>query len=593
MAAILAAGAMIALTKAMETLTNAMKGGFEFFKGAMEFGDKVQKASLALGQTYTTTSNQLAGSMQGLRGSMDQQMRAAIMGMEAGLQGNTAGIARLINQQQLTGTAFAKTAAGFAVMETSLGLSRDQTNRLADSLPELGAEFQVSTDKLVTGMMALKQSFGAMNMAGMGDQVTGAMAQLTAELPAMGPQLQKVMGMVMDTSMDGYQKLTMLGMGKLREQLAAAKTTEEATQILKAAMVEGASRTKALAGDVGKNFYMAGVAQEVLGNASLDLVMIAEQFGQRVGKKGEEELDFAKQLSVLKSEIFAPLTKAIADKLYPIILKSADALSAMGVKLAKVFGKIIKSIPHLDTIFKKLTLTVIDWVIKGLNFAGRIFADMKRLFNENIKEPLKSLKIVIDIVLSPFRMVGSVVYALMSVFASLEYALTMVMKGLFMMLDEIPLMGSWTTEINAATKAADMWARKANEWGEESGRLALESVGLGHLMDKRQDERIEGLGDKLLGGIRDDFAKDRPIRREQNEYLQEIRENTDPTNVEQPEYLDATANMIGRSMERILGFGPAEDLQSERVEQGSESNNLLRELVEQGADGKGPTATTS
>ncbi len=50
-----------------------------------------KKASLALGQTYEQTRDSLGGTMEGLRGDINQRFSAAIAGMEAGLQGNTAG----------------------------------------------------------------------------------------------------------------------------------------------------------------------------------------------------------------------------------------------------------------------------------------------------------------------------------------------------------------------------------------------------------------------------------------------------------------------------------------------------------------------
>ena len=109
-------------------------------RAAMDFADKAQRASLALGQTYDDTRTQLGGTMEGLRGDINQRFGAAMAGLEAGMQGNTAGVARLINQQQLTGTAYQQTAKAFAGLESSLQLSRDQTNNLSNSLIQTGAE---------------------------------------------------------------------------------------------------------------------------------------------------------------------------------------------------------------------------------------------------------------------------------------------------------------------------------------------------------------------------------------------------------------------------------------------------------------------
>ena len=149
--------------------------------------------------------------------------------MEAGLQGNTARVAKLINQQQLTGTAFKATAAAMASLEAGMNLSRTDTNALAESLIETGAEYGVSTDKLVGAIDALKETFPAQKLSGMGKDVMGAVAGLQAELgPSLAGPLNKVMKSVMDTSEEGFATLTKLGLGGVREQLSAAKSESEA-----------------------------------------------------------------------------------------------------------------------------------------------------------------------------------------------------------------------------------------------------------------------------------------------------------------------------------------------------------------------------
>jgi len=136
---------------------------------------------------------------------------------------------------------------------------------------------------------------------------------------------------------------------------------------------------------------------------------------------------------------------------------------------------------------------------------------------------------------------------------------------MFEVLQWLPGMGDWTREIEAAKKAADMWDRKSGEWFDKSGEFFKAAAGID--TEKKRTKEVEGLGTKLLGGIRDDFAKDRPIRREQNKTLQDINRKTlDPLAVKGPEYLDQTANMIGRAMESILGFETRDDTLAELVD---------------------------
>ena len=70
--------ALTGLTKSMDALTTQLRA-------AMDFADKAQRASLALGQTYDDTRTQLGGTMEGLRGDINQRFGAAMAGAGAGI----------------------------------------------------------------------------------------------------------------------------------------------------------------------------------------------------------------------------------------------------------------------------------------------------------------------------------------------------------------------------------------------------------------------------------------------------------------------------------------------------------------------------
>jgi hypothetical protein len=94
-----------------------------------------------------------------------------------------------------------------------------------------------------------------------------------------------------------------------------------------------------------------------------------------------------------------------------------------------------------------------------------------------------------------------------------------------------------------------------------------------------------------LGGIRDDFAKDRPIRREQNESLREIKQNTSKKTFEGPEFLDSTADMMGRAMERILGITPEEETIAALLGPLDAIATATTTTAEQASTNKNPIAT--
>ena len=546
------------LTKSMDALTNQIRA-------AMDFADKAQKASLALGQTYEATRTQLGGTMEGLRGDINQRFGAAVAGLEAGLQGNTAGVARLINQQQLTGTAYQQTAKAFAGLESSLLLSRDQTNNLSNSLIETGAEYQISTDKLVGAIDALKSTFPAQALAGMGDKVMGAVAGLQGELgPQLAGPLQSVMSMVMDTSMEGYERLTKLGISDVRERLSAAKSSAEAQQILKDAFVTASNNFKSVAGDASKGFFQIGVASEIFGQQAIQLTTVADNLGKRTKKEGEDAADFGMTLANLKAEILVPFQEALS-KFYPVIVKSFDALSLVARRVVERFSTFLEgALPEADKAFKKVTLAVIDFAILGLNtfdkFRNKVGLIIDEIFPK-IKNSFMGIQTAIHYgIVIPLEAVKIAFDVFMNGLDAIYGAFLLIVKALATAINELPfanlesVIGKVDSQLESVGQRIVDRADSMNKSFDiiktdpaESARQFSEKL-------KKANEDPNLLGNRLLSDLRDDFANSRDLQREQNKELKEINKKT-PEIATTPEFLDETANMLGRSIEGILGVG--------------------------------------
>lgn len=562
---------------AMEGLVRAMDGLTNQLKQVGDFADRAQKHSLALGQSYETTSNQLGSSMQGLRGSINERFAAGIAGMEAGLQGNTAGVAKLINQQRLTGTASAATAKAFAGMEASLGLSRDQTNTLSNSLIQTGSDYQISTDKLVGAIDALKSTFPAQALAGMGDKVVGAMTGLQAELgPQLAGPLQTVMKMVMDTSMGGYEKLTKLGIGDVRERLSAAKSSAEAQQILKDAFVVASDRFKSVAGDASTGFFKLGVASEVFGNEAILLTSIVDNFGKRTKKDEDILVDYGKTLSNLKSEVMVPFQQALT-KLYPTFLKAFEGVTVMAKRIISSLSKALETtFPKLEKAFHFITLKVIDFAIIGLNVFGNfrnIIGVISKTVLPKIAESFMGIKTAVHWgIIVPFNVIKLALNAVKMDFQLLQLTMAQFGKGIIHLLDWLPGGGNWDIE----KTAADTLIKDIQEDMMKTARAMEENIDIissgpgneaSKVMTAVKDawEDPAGVGNQLLKDLRDSVANNTSIQREQNDSLKNIEENT-KKKATAPQFLDQTANILGRSIEAILGID-RKDSSEEIVEQ--------------------------
>jgi len=370
--------------------------------------------------------------------------------------------------------------------------------------------------------------------------------------------------MVMDTSMDGYERLTKLGIGDVRERLAAAKSSAEAQQILKDAFVTASDNFKSVAGDASKGFFQIGVASEIFGNQAIQLTTVADNLGQRVKKEGEDAADFGMTLANLKAEILVPFQEALA-KFYPIIVKSFDALSLVARRVVERFSKFLEStLPGADKAFKVVTLKIIDFATIGLNqfdrfrkIVGAVIDDIvpkvKNFFG-SVQESFHNFIII------PLELVKIAFNSFMNGLDTIYGGLLLIVKGVLIALDELPLI-SMKEEIASVDKALGKVGERMVERGKEfeasietikSDPLETSKAFSDKIKEINEDPNL--LGNRLLTDIRNDFENGNALQREQNKELKEINRKT-PEIATSPEFLDETANMLGRSIEGILGVG--------------------------------------
>lgn len=571
--------ALAGLAKSMD----ALKGSIE---SAFEFAQRAEKSSMALGMSFGQASDRLGGTMSGLRGDLNERFAGAIAGLEAGLQGNTAGIAKLINQQRLTGTASAKTAAAFAKMEMTMGLSRETTNQLASNMVDLGAEFQISTDNLVGAINMMAESFPAQKLAGMGAEVNEAVAGLQAELgPAMSGPLNNVMKMIMDTSMDGYSKLTQLGIGNVREQLAAAKSTEEAQMILKDAIGKAAGRFESVVGDASEGYFQIGVASEIFGKSAMDLVTIQDAFGQRTRQEADQAADFGNQLSVIKSEILIPLQSAFLE-FFPIIkgvatviagaLKQAiDLLVMKGVELFVRFGgltgivdKVKESFFNtLDKVkkFKNEALVGLGIAIAGITLKLTIMAISAVV---PLITAFGGLLLAIFPISAPFIAIAAAVGGLVFLFTDFDKVVSTVKNALLDFVgfvgkvivkisEYLPILGGVVgglgESIQNAVKSLKGKEQELKPPGEGSPQEKNAEADRAAKEKAEQERKQKELMDQFQSLLEVD-EKNLGLAEKRTKDTEEINRKT-PEIATTPEFLDETANTLGRSIEGILGIG--------------------------------------
>lgn len=352
----------------MGALTNAINGLKDRFDKAMQLADTTQRSTLALGKTLEEAKKDLGGSLKGLRGSLEGQFGVGLQLLRAGLDKNSAGIGRLINQQMLTGTAFTNTAKTFAKLEGALGLSKEASNELADNIILLGYKYGISTDKLIDTITSLRSTLGTQKLLGLGAEFQAAVARLQGEVgPAFAEEVSNAITYILEPSFERTAQLNFAGLGGIREELKNnSKDSEALYQSLVKAIVTTASVYE---GVTGGKIELIGNTASLLGAGAQSLFILADAFGRRNVKEIEREKalsQFADTIETMRAEAFAPLEQLLIKQVYPAFKQLYEIVYGHINVFFKAFGVFVnqdffKDKNIIDSeIFKKLKNSLFD-----------------------------------------------------------------------------------------------------------------------------------------------------------------------------------------------------------------------------------------
>lgn len=350
---------------ALYALQSAIKDGFGF-------ADKAQKASLSLGLTLGSARERLGNSLDGLKGSIDQQLTAGLASLEAGLRGNQSGVARLINQQQLTGTSFATTAKTLAQLNATVGLSNEGTQILADSLVETGAKFGVSTDYLVQTIQSLSPQFADLAALGL-ENLPGAFAEIAASLPkGLQSSLNRIASQIFAVGEEGVALRARLGLQNMFNQLQnSGRTQAEIQQILTQQFIQGGQRFGQLIGGVGANEVALGVLKDSIASIGPDLMVVSEQLQKASREQLDSTTNYGNTISTQLAQVWNPLKRAVMDlytATFPLLKSGIGFLTDLIEDGTFKFKQLYVELGGVDGALKKLKNLFVEY--ETVIFAG-------------------------------------------------------------------------------------------------------------------------------------------------------------------------------------------------------------------------------
>ena len=320
--------ALEAVSKGLKLLTDQLKIG-------VNAGNNLDVALRGLGTSFENETGPLTESMNTLRGSLSDRLIPHVLALQAGMQGNTLGVQSLINQQKLTGTAYAGTAKAFAALEAMGGLQRDTIERLSTDIVELGGQFGVTTDVLVKALEGLNDNLIDIDLMGLPDHVTEALTEMQA---MAGSQLagafDKAVDLMLSPKIEAISQRALLGLPDPTEVLANTKTREEALTKMISGFVRAGTTFEDMA---SKGLGAIAAAEFAFGPTGKLFVPLAEAFTERARQERETVEDFGDALNVIKSEVFVPLQQLFMTKFTPIIQRFAEVFSDVNNELMPKF----------------------------------------------------------------------------------------------------------------------------------------------------------------------------------------------------------------------------------------------------------------
>ena len=564
----------VALTAAFNKVADAVNGLINSVTQAFSFVDKTQKASLALGQTLNTTRDRLGDSLDGLRGSIEQKLTAGIMTLDEGLRGNNAGVAKLINQQMLTGTTYANTAKAFSKLQNTLGLSNDQTNKLAETIKEEGNRQGVATDVLVNAIDSLKNDFGKFRVLGLQD-VPEIMAMGVARFgKANADQFSKALGFLLDTSQRALSQRAALGIAGIDEQIRTASTTSARFELAIDAINKAGVRFSDIAGRGSRTF---DAFNSVIGPAGTSLAVLAEAGQQAAQNLGQA--DYSQQIGVRFDEalnIFKEPLMEFAIESFPYILAGITTISEQASNVVDTIVQTYEKIGGIQGIFETIKnglLGETKWLMTTLKVIGmgmlayflfpmaNVALGIVTAFSPvlGVAALVVGAFVAISAIIASFSDKMStmqiIIDSVMFVFNSLKYAIGKLVAWI----------GDWVSD--DLEEMGNKMADSALAWRRE-----METRGFGVAAEKDEDEG-PGFLEKLTMAFDDNLNLEKArfnVEQDSNSKLGDIEANTREAVTN--DFQERSYQSIAESIDRILGVDANPN---ERLEELLEEANLI------------------
>jgi hypothetical protein len=509
------------LATAMKGVTAAISG----LKKGFEFLDKTQKESIKIGVGAKEASDRLGNNINLLNGTIDRKLTTSISLLAAGVDTNSYNTLNLVNEQQILGQNFRKTAGVFGKLEAAAGLNTIQLDSLSKSVTENKDQYQISTEVLIDSIDSLSNNVTQLSVRGVAEPVLDAVQTLTAELgPNFKEPITRVANLIFGANLEDIGKLASLGLPGMYEIVDTLRSgdTNAALELLKTSAMQMAKTGKSL----GTGGTELAAATSVFGNVIFD----AEQINKALLNTTEEQREINKKSSDV---LFGEAIKRIFDPFKKLIIEAEPAFSKLAQSINIVFDKI-----YADEGFEGFIKSASD----SLSILATSMQDMAFGILEYLNE---------DKLIGPEVEFGG------------DLGVMLEARKLFGIIDKRQ------EQIDKQLGSSMSFRRKA-ERAEEDLKKLIQETGKSRQQLRKMAEGYDfgTLSEDIITGMETGSKPERETA-ENTGKMAEVMTNS------QSEFLTATNDIFVRTVGAILGYGPNTENYNEQMV------GLLGEMVEQ------------
>jgi hypothetical protein len=293
---------------AIEASIGAMGKLTEAVTESVAFYDDAQKASLTLGMNYSTATDRLGSSMDGLGGTIKDKLSGGFEILDAGFQGNIEEMSHVVNQMKLLGQDTKGLHKLNQSLGFSLGMNSQEIGSLDSTLLDTSRRYGVSMEKMVSSLDGLKESFPILLASGAktNGNLVAAVGKITAGMGAQDKgMVNQFVNKLFKSDADTLKQLTALGMvDDVNAMFSGDMSIQETQKTLMRLVEKGGSFYDSFNMEGLAGYGRSGISASIGSKELTEVAKVIEIAMAKPRQINTEEIDSRNTLSNKLAETF-------------------------------------------------------------------------------------------------------------------------------------------------------------------------------------------------------------------------------------------------------------------------------------------------